>query len=276
MEPMRSLLVFIVIAVCTAQAQDAAHAYKRSVLDYVALPGDFASTSGNVSSYEQGNVVTDNYFEQRAVVFSTWHNSLTITPYMGTEFLLDTSGYNWNNKVMPGVGVRLNKHLHDGVVSAGVGYLYEYRFRNVEEFKPTAGRTDYVTDWFGWNDASDRRNRFPGSTWGIVGHYSPVERGNLIERGHVQQGFVVKRVGSKALVPYAEGTIGHDSQKLNWENLVIFGAGVKAIIPAGDKYTEFGCGYLREDRFVQHRTASGVKVFLNFYYGWSLFGRKGS
>jgi hypothetical protein len=95
---MRSLLVFIVIAVGTAQAQDAAHAYKRSVLDYVALPGDFASTSGNVSSYEQGNVVTDNYFEQRAVVFSTWHNSLTITPYMGTEFLLDTSGYNWNNR----------------------------------------------------------------------------------------------------------------------------------------------------------------------------------
>jgi hypothetical protein len=272
---MRSLLVIIVIAAGTAQAQDAVHAYKRSVLDSVALPGDFASSNGNVSSYEKGNVVTDNYFEQRAVVFSTWHNSVTLTPYIATEFLLDTYGYNWNNKVTPGMGIRLNKHLHDGVVSAGIGYLYEYRFRNVEEFKPTAGRTDYITAWFGWNDATEKRNRFPGSTWGIIGHYSPVERGNLIERGHIQQGFVLKRFGSRALVPYAEGTFGHDSKRLNWENLVVFGAGIKAIIPAGDQYTEFGCGYLREDRVVQNRTASAIKVFLNFYYGWSLLGRKG-
>ena len=272
MESMRTLLAIVVIAVC-AQAQDAVHAYKGSVLDSVALPGHMSSTTGNVSSYEKGNVVTDNYFEQEAIVFSTWHNSLTMAPYISTEFLLDTYGYSWNNKIEPGVGVKLNKRLHHGIVSAGIGYLYESRFRNVEGFKAAAGRTDYITSWFGWNDPAEKHNRFPGSAWAILGHYSPVERGNLIERGHVQQGFVVKRLGAKAFVPYLEGTVAHDSKRFNWENLAIFGSGVKVVIPAGNQYTEFGCGYLREHRFLQYHTESSIKVFLNVYYSWSLFGR---
>ena len=274
MEPMRTLLAIVLLAACGAQGQDAPHAYKRSVLDSIALPGVFGSTNGNLSAYEKGNTVSDNYFEQRAVLFSLWRNSLTVTPYLTAEFLLDSSGYNWNNKVVPGMGIRLNKRIRNGVVSAGVAYVYEDRFRNVENFKPTAGRTDYITQWFGWNEPTEKQHRFPGSTWGIIGHYSPVERGNLIERGHIQQGFVIKRFNTKALVPYLEATFAHDSQRLNWENAAVLGAGVKAVVPAGAEYTEFGCGYMRETRWLQNRTESGLKFFVNFYYSWSLFARK--
>jgi hypothetical protein len=270
---MRTLLVVLITLIAAgAHAQDAVHAYKRSVLDTVVLPGHLVSTSGNVSSYEKGNVVTDNYFEQQAVVLSAWNNSLTVTPYLAMEFVLDSYGYSWNNKLAPSAGIRLNKRVPHGVISAGIGYLYESRFRNSADFKPAGGHTDYITNWFGWNDPSDPHNRFPGSAWGTIGHYSPVERGNLIERGHLQQGFVIKRVGAKALVPYAEGTFAHDSQGLNWENLGEFGGGVKAVMPVGIRYTEFGCGYLREHRFLQHQSESGIKVFLNLYYSWSLFG----
>jgi hypothetical protein len=270
---MRTILILVVL-VSVACAQDARHAVSTSVLYPVKLPGEIASTSGNLSSYEKGNVVADTYVEQKAVIFSAWNDTLTVTPYVSADFVLDTAGYNWNNKVSPSVGLKVNKHVHAGVISAGIGYMYENRFRNADGFKPSGGRTDFLTDWFGWNDVTEKANRFPGSTWGIIGHFSPVEAGNLMERGHVQQGYVLKRFGVMAVVPFAEATVGHDSERFDWENIATVGTGVKVGMPTGKVYTEIGAGYLRETRLISDRTSRGIKVFVNICGGWSLFGRK--
>ncbi|MBV9181969.1 MAG: hypothetical protein JO356_11720 [Acidobacteria bacterium] len=270
---MRQVLIFAVL-ISVSWAQDAPHAVSSSVLDSLKLPGEIASTSGNLSSYEKGNVVADTYVEQKAVISSAWNETLTITPYVSAEFVLDTSGYNWNNKVSPSFGLKINKHLPAGIISAGVGYMYENRFRNAEGFQPASGRTDFLTDWFGWNNMAEKANRFPGSTWGIIGHFSPVEKGNLIERSYLQQGYVLHRFGAIAVVPFAEATVGHDSKRYDWENIAIVGTGVKAGLPAGKMYTEIGAGYLRETRLISDRTSQGLKVFVNIWSGWSLFGRK--
>jgi hypothetical protein len=270
---MRQVLIFAVL-ISMACAQDTRHAIRSSVLDQVKLPGEISSTSGNLSSYEKGNVVADTYVEQKAIIYSSWNDTLTVTPYVSADFVLDTSGYNWNNKVSPSVGLKINKHVHAGVISAGVGYMYENRFRNAEEFKPAGGRTDFLTDWFGWNDVTEKGNRFPGSTWAIIGHFSPVEAGNLMERGHVQQGYVLKRFGDMALVPFAEATVGHDSKRFDWENIATLGTGLKVGILSGKVYTEMGAGYLQETRLISNRTTGGLKVFVNISYAWSLLGRK--
>ena len=273
MEPMRQILIFAVL-VSLACAQDAPHAVSSSVLDPVKLPGEIASTTGNLSSYEKGNIVADTYVEQKAVIFSAWNDTLTVTPYVSADFVLDTAGYNWNNKVSPSVGVKVNKHVRAGVISAGIGYMYENRFRNADGFKPSGGQTDFLSGWFGWKDVSEKGNRFPGSTWGIIGHFSPVEAGNLMERGHVQQGYVLLRFGDMAVVPFTEATIGHDSKRFDWENIAIVGTGVKVGIPTSRIYTEIGAGYLQEARLISDRTSRGIKFFVNISGGWSLFGRK--
>src|SRR6516225_3151758 len=72
-----------------ALAQDPIHATKGSVLDAVALPGEMYVMGGTLSPYEKSDVQVDSYFEQRAVVFSTWDNSLTVTPYASMDLLLD-------------------------------------------------------------------------------------------------------------------------------------------------------------------------------------------
>jgi len=270
---MRQILILAVL-ISVACAQDAPHAVSSGVLDRVKLPGEIASTTGNLSSYEKGNIVADTYVEQKAVIFSAWNDTLTVTPYVSAEFVLDTAGYNWNNKVSPSVGLKINKHMHAGVISAGIGYMYENRFRDADGFKPSGGRTEFLTAWFGWNDVSERMNRFPGSTWAIIGHYSPIEAGNLMERGHVQQGYVWKRLGSMAVVPFAEATVGHDSKRFDWENIATVGTGVKVGIPTGNIYTEIGADYLRETRLTSDRTSGGLKVFVNLSCGWNLFGRK--
>jgi hypothetical protein len=152
--------------------------------------------------------------------------------------------------------------------------MYENRFRDAEGFQPSGGRTDFLTDWFGWNDVTERSNRFPGSTWAIIGHFSPIEAGNLMERAHVQQGYVFKRYGSMAVIPFAEATAGHDSKRFDWENIATVGTGVKVGILSGKIYTEIGAGYLQETRLISDRTSQGLKVFVNMSYAWSLFGRK--
>jgi hypothetical protein len=270
---MRPILIFAVL-VSGACAQNAPHAVRSSVFDAVTLPGEVESTSGNLSSYEKGNVVADTYLEQKAVIFSAARETLTITPYFSAEFVLDTAGYNWNNRLSPGIGLKLNKRVHAGVISAGIGYLYENRFRNADGFEPSGGRIDFLSEWFGWNDVAEKANRFPGSTWAIVGHFSPVEAGNLIERGHVQQGCVLKRFGEMAVVPFVEATVGHDSKRFDWENFATVGSGVKVGMPSGRMYTEMGVGYLRETRLLSDGTARGLKLFVSVSYGWSLFGRK--
>lgn len=270
---MRQILMFAVL-VSAAWAQGVPHAVSTSVLDVIEFPGEIASTSGHLSSYEKGNIVSDTYVEQKAVIFSAWNETLTVTPYVAGDFVMDTSGYNWNNRISPSLGLKINRHVRAGVISAGIGYMYENRFRNAEGFKPSGGRTDFLTAWFGWNDVTEKTNRFPGSTWGIIGHFSPAEAGNLIERSHLQQGYVLKRFGALAVIPFGELTVGHDSKRFDWENMAVAGTGVKVGMPTGKVYTEIGAGYLRERRLISHQTTQGLQFFIDISYGWSLFGRK--
>jgi hypothetical protein len=224
------------------------------------------------SPLEPGNVLFQTYIEQTATVFATWHNSLTVVPYVSVNTVFDTAGYNWNNKIQPSTGARVSKLFPHGVISAGTAYLYEDRFSAPKEFR-ASGRSDYVLGWFGWQPVSEAKNRFPGSTWGIVGHISPVERGNLIEQQYVTQGYVLHRFSRAAIIPYSEATVGHDSQGLDWENKAVLGGGVKVAVPLGNMYTDLGAGVMHENRFRSGLSATGIRVFMNVSYTWHLFGR---
>ena len=108
----------------------------------------------------------------------------------------------------------------------------------------------------------------------MAGHYSPVEHGNLIEQGQLTQGYVAKRFGNKALIPFLQTNVGHDSKGFDWENKVISDAGVKLGIPVGETYREFGAAYSYEYRYLTGHKANGFKFFMDFSYGWHLFGRR--
>jgi hypothetical protein len=274
-----STLSVVVLALCglvvnaSAQAEPP-HAVKGSVFDAVGLTGQMWSSNGTYSPLEKGNVLSQSYFEQTASVFSTWSNSLTVTPYTGFGMVFDTKGYSWNNKIQPSGGIKVNKFFRYGIISVGTAYAYEDRFNDSKAPK-ASGRTDFILDWFGWQPVSSKTSRFPGSTWAIVGHYSPVERGNLVEQAYVTQGFVLHRFDRATIVPYGELTIGHDSQGYDWENRTISGGGVKVAVPMGNLYTDLGAGLVHENRLITGLSANGLKVFMDVSYTWHLFGRKG-
>jgi hypothetical protein len=267
----KSLLAMFALLVLTASsaAQDGARsALQGSVVDGVGLPGQGWTSIGNLSPIEHNNFYAQSYFEQSAAVFSTYSGSITVTPFVGLGLVLDTKGYEWNNKVQPRVGLKATKFFRKGVVSVGSAYSYEDRFKSFTN----SGLTVFVQDWFGWQPVAEKSSRFPGSSWIEVGNLSPIEKGNILGLGYITQGVVAKRFSRTTVVPYVEAAVFHDSKGFDWDNKATIGGGVKATIPRDEIYTEIGVAYLHENRSGQ--SAGGLSVFTNFSFNWNLLGRK--
>ena len=269
---MKSLIAMIVVLTMTtlSSAQGAKSALEGSMVDGVGLPGQGWTSVGNLSPIEHNNFYTQSYFEQSAAILATYSGSMTVTPFVGLGVVLDTKGYEWNNKIQPRFGVKANKYFRKGVVSIGTAYSYEDRFKNFT----SSALTFFVQDWFGWQPVADKSSRFPGSSWIEVGNLSPVERGNILGLGYISQGIVAKRFSRATVVPYVDATIFRDSQGFDWDNRATVGGGVKAIIPRDQIYTEVGVAYLHETRFQSGLSAHGLSVFTNFSFNWNLLGRK--
>ncbi len=266
-------LLALLCLIPRAQAQQGPpHAEQGSILDAVGFPGQMWIANGTYSPVEKNNVISQWDFQQTAVVYSGWHNSLTFTPYVEFGGLIDSEGYTYDNQLQPSAGIKVNKLFRFGIISAGTAYSYQDRFSSAT----ASGRTDFISDWFGWQSIVNPKNRFPGSSWASIGHISPVEHGDLIEQGYLTQGYVLHRFSRGALIPYGEITLGHDSQGYDWENRYIAGGGVKAGALVGAMYTELGAGLMHESRFNSGISANGLKVFLNTSFNWHLFGRRGN
>jgi len=269
-KPLFALFALLVLTTFSTAQGGAVSALQGGLVDAVGLPGQGWTSIGNVSPIEHNNFYLQSYIEQGAAVFSTYSGSITVTPFVGLGLVLDTKGYEWNNKIQPRMGVKVNKFFSKGVVSVGSAYSYEDRFKGIN----SSGFTLYAQDWFGWQPVAQKSSRFPGSSWMEVGTLSPIEKGNIIGLAYVTQGIVAKRFSRATLVPYLEATVFHDSKGFDWENKATVGGGVKAIFPRGDIYTEIGAAYLHENRFQSGESAGGISVFTNFSFNWNLLGRK--
>jgi hypothetical protein len=263
------LVAAVALTGASAAQQGAAPALQGTVLDGTGLPGQAWTSLGNLSPIEHNDGYSQSYMEQSAAVFATNSGSITLTPYVSLGLVLDTKDYAWNNKVEPRFGIKANKLFRSGVVSIGSAYAYEDRFNSIVN----SGLVLYAQDWFGWQPVTSKGNRFPGSSWAAIGNISPVEHGNIIGQAYVSQGVVAKRFTRTTLVPYGEMTFSRDSKHFDWNNKVVSGAGIKAVFPHGDLYTELGAAYLRENRFDSGRSAGGLTLFMNASFGWNLLSR---
>jgi len=264
-----TLAAAVTLTGASAAQQGAAPALQGTILDGTGLPGQAWTSLGNLSPIEHNNGYSESYMEQSAAVFATNSGSITLTPYVSLGLVLDTKGYAWNNKVEPRFGIKANKLFRSGVVSIGTAYAYEDRFNSIVN----SGLVLYAQDWFGWQPVTSKGNRFPGSSWAAIGNISPVEHGNVIGQAYVSQGIVAKRFARTTLVPYGEMTFSRDSKHFDWDNKVVSGAGIKAVFPHGDLYTELGVAYLRESRLDSGRSAGGLTLFMNASFGWNLLSR---
>src|SRR5438309_2121023 len=142
-----ALAVLALTAVSAAQ-EGAASALQGSLVDAMGLPGQGWTSIGNVSPIEHNNFYIQSYVEQSAAVFATYSGAITVTPFVGLGLVLDTKGYEWNNKANVGGGIKAVIPGGEVYTEIGAAYLHETRFESGQ----SAGGISLFTNFsFNWN-----------------------------------------------------------------------------------------------------------------------------
>lgn len=225
------------------------------------FPGSAWGVIGNVSPVEKGNVISSFHVEQGVTLFEK--DSIAVMPYISISPTFDTKGYDWNNRLISNVGLKLGKRFEQGMFSTSFGYANETRFKSGSSDSAPFLRAD---TWFGWRG---EEQQYPGSIWGVVGNISPVERGNVIGVVHLEQGVVAHRFDNGlVLIPFVEATLAKDSKKYDWNNRQVLGVGVKLSNPDPSCGCEITLSYQNERRS-SGIYAKNVSLAMKFWFGWN-------
>lgn len=116
------------------------------------FPGSvwFNITGPYVSGEEKGNWILSGGVNQDAVLTEVANWKLSATA--GVAFSKDTKGFEWNNKVVPSVGIKASRQVLGGAFDVTVQYAHERRFGTLYK---TADRSDggvqvTINYWAGW------------------------------------------------------------------------------------------------------------------------------
>lgn len=120
----------------------------------------------------------------------------------------------------------------------------------------------------------------PGSTWSSLG-VSPIEKGNLVDYFHVDQGVVVDKIKGFDVEPYVAVNVTRDTRKLPWNNKEKMEAGLKLVKSFPSGITDIGIAYALERRDALEKssaeTKSGPIVFTSGWFGYNTsFGERKS
>lgn len=253
-----------------------ANAENPDIRQPVVLPGSAWSVLGNIAPVESGNIIDASYLEQGITVYRS--KKFSLVPYVNLGLTHDTKGYDWNNRLTAQGGAKLIRNFRNGIVASGVVYAQEYRWKTHQRASAPVASASY---WFGWQSPSANRSKkkfftgFPGSSWGVVGNISPVEKGNVIGNVYVQQGVAVAKTGTVSIVPFGESTTSLDTKGYDWNNRRIYGGGIKFVIPASSRVAEVGASYQKEHRWQSDMRAGGLVFFVKIWFGWNPSIRKG-
>ena len=126
-----SVIAVSLIGASVASAQEGTGTY---------YPGVFWTSNGTVSPVEKGNIVSMSHAEQGIAKRGA-------ELFVQSTAQYDSKGYDWNRRVIGGIGARFTQSIGTGMVRVGVSYLSERRFVVP---KTTSGFSVTAEAWFGW------------------------------------------------------------------------------------------------------------------------------
>jgi len=233
---------------------------------------------GSAQPEDSENLILEGAVEQGVDFFPITKD--TVLNFFGrVDYTLDTEGLDWNRKLKLGTGVKLRHYFSNtAVIAVGVKYEIDRRFvddRTMDGFQ-------LFSNWFGsWqlpnthDGSSDpvRPLAFPGLTWGEVrypGSQDPVESDDIIFEGYTEQGVDWVNWGRWGTFNfYANLDYIADTEKLEWNNSIAYGVGVKLKKLIGSNVLlQFGIEVARERRWVSDQTEDVIFVYLNWSSWW--------
>jgi hypothetical protein len=110
------------------------------------FPGSSWAAVGNISPVEHGNIIAQGYVSQGIVAKRFTRTNLV--PYGEMTLSRDSKHFDWDNKVISGVGVKVVFPQGDLYTDLGAAYLRENR---LESGRSAGGLTIFMNASFGWN-----------------------------------------------------------------------------------------------------------------------------
>lgn len=118
----------------------------------VAYPGSSWSTltfPAGVAGTEEKNVTLQGKFEQGIDWLKLGEDKKwTLNTYVSLGYSVDKDKLDYNNKVVPAVGVKLTRSFDNGVIDIGVQLIHERRWISGSS---GTGVQAYGSYWFGWD-----------------------------------------------------------------------------------------------------------------------------
>lgn len=233
---------------------------------------------GSAQHKDNDNLILEGAVEQGVDFFPITND--TVFNFFGRmDYALDTEELDWNRKLKLGAGVKLRHYFSNtAVIAVGIKYEVDKRFVNDR----TMDGFQLFSNWFAsWQFPNGRHSSddpvrplgFPGLTWGEVrypGSQDPVEIDDTIFEGYVEQGVDWANWGRwGTLNSYVNLDLNADTEKLEWNNSITYGAGVKLKKVFGSNLLlQFGIEAARERRWVSDRTEDVIFVYLNWSSWW--------
>jgi len=86
---------------------------------------------------------------EQGIDWFTLGNGLTLNTFAELEYGHDKVGFDWNNKVAPGAGIKLKIPItYNGLIQLGFKYVSEYRWKSDRQ---NSVFMVFANWWFGWN-----------------------------------------------------------------------------------------------------------------------------
>lgn len=130
-------MAFLAAAV-SAQAEPIA--YPGSTWGAVVFPSSGTTT-------EKDNTLFQGKVEQ-GIDWFRFADNWKFNTYANVSYSLDNRGYDYNNKVVPAIGVKATREFSNGTFDVGAQLVHERRWKSDSEGDALQA---YASWWFGWN-----------------------------------------------------------------------------------------------------------------------------
>ncbi len=102
---------------------------------------------------------------------------------------------------------------------------------------------------------------------------TPFEKNNLTEFVHIEQGVTVGKIAHVFFIPEVIAGIGHDSQKLSWNNRYDYGLGLRLAFPLNGNSTfnvtpGYGCSNQYAGAPVRHENGCAPTLGVGYTFSW--------
>lgn len=99
---------------------------------------------------EDNNVLLQGNLEQGIVwkQMGDWR----VNTYGAVSYSADSNGLAYNNKIVPAIGIKMQRPWDSGNLDVGVQLVHQHNFRGVSDGRSSGtGVQIYVQYWMGWN-----------------------------------------------------------------------------------------------------------------------------